>query len=66
MALNPRELATILAALRWWQGCIVAGKDMHDEMDIAEDGGTLVALSVFEIDKLCERLNYEKFIVKKS
>ena len=54
--LSRRELATLLAALRYWQ------------QDLAkhEDGGPIIAdhfdsqttpLSVEEIDDLCERLN---------
>jgi len=50
-----RELATILAALRYWQreGWASSGA----EIDISTDGGTLEPLSRAEIDALCERLN---------
>lgn len=52
---NPRELATVLAALRYWQreGLMSAGH----EQDVATDGGTLQPLSADEIDTLCEELN---------
>lgn len=57
---NDRERDTIVAALRFWQ------RDMKrpwrqggDEIDLAENGrkGEKAALSVAEIDALCERLN---------
>ena len=53
--LSDRELATILAALRFWQ--------RHEKMDadpcndVASDGGRLQPLCDDEIDRLCERLN---------
>jgi hypothetical protein len=52
-----RELATILAALRYWQreGLSSAGH----EQDIASNGYRFEALSEQEIDTLCERLNFE-------
>ncbi len=66
-ALSARELATILAALRWWQRSIVTGKEMNEEMDIAEDGGAFARLSIIEINKLCEGLNCgEKSAAKNS
>lgn len=51
-ALDDRETATILAALRYWQreGCMSAGP----EQDIAPDDPMTEA----EIDDLCERLNF--------
>lgn len=53
--LNDRELAMILAALRYWQRCgEFAGDDIED---IATCGGTDVELDNGEIDALCERLN---------
>lgn len=50
-----RELATVLAALRYWQreGLMSSGV----EHDIADDGGIWKPLGVEEIDDLCERLN---------
>lgn len=50
---NQRELATVLAALRFWQRRC----DPRDpEMEIATDGD-IEALSDSEIDTLCERIN---------
>lgn len=53
--LGARELATVLAALRYWrrEGLMSAGH----EIDIATDGGELEPLNESEIDALCERLN---------
>ena len=53
--MNKRELATVLAALRYWQreGLISGGH----EQDIASDGETIKPLSAEEIDALCEELN---------
>jgi hypothetical protein len=57
-ALDRRELATVLAALRFWQreGRMSAG----GEHDIAADGGQVAPLKPAEIDALCERLNVGK------
>ena len=54
-ALDSRELATVLAALRYWQreGLMSAGV----EHDIATDGDHVAPLAAAEIDTLCERLN---------
>lgn len=54
--LSDREHATVLAALR----CYQAEDDGHGNAelhDIATNSGTLDALSITEIDALCERLN---------
>lgn len=53
--LTARELATVLAGLRYWQreGLTSCG----GEHDIATDGGALAPLGSAEIDLLCERLN---------
>lgn len=53
---NTRELATVLASLRYWQreGLL---SERH-ELNIATKGGELSSLSVDEIDSLCERLNF--------
>lgn len=56
-ALSERELATVLAALRYWQREGV-GFD-HTEDDIALGGGKFDSLNAQEIDGLCERLNSE-------
>lgn len=53
--LTNRQLATVLAALRWFQRTDSA--ETSAENDIATNGGTLDALSIDEIDDLCERLN---------
>jgi hypothetical protein len=53
MKLTTRELATVLAALRYWQREGLA----IDDHDIATDGGNLKELDAEEIDDLCERLN---------
>lgn len=54
-ALNLAELATVLAALRYWQreGLMSAGC----EQDIASDGGRFEPLTEGQIEALCERLN---------
>lgn len=51
--LDPRQLDTILAALRYWQR-EGQGSSGH-ERDIAEEHGD--ALNANEIDELCERIN---------
>lgn len=55
MNLNAREMATVLAALRYWarEGL---GSGGH-ERDIATDGDLLEPLTGEEIAALCERLN---------
>ena len=58
--LERRELATILAALRFHQDeNLASGRKIADACiaDIASDGGTLTPLSAAEIDTLCRRLN---------
>jgi hypothetical protein len=55
-ALNERELATVLAALRSYQES-GAGAQEDRFRDIASDLGRFRPLSVREIDRLCERLN---------
>lgn len=52
---GDRELATILAGLRYWQR--EGWRSVGHEHDVASNGGTLVPLSDTEIDLLCERLN---------
>ena len=54
-AIDERELATILAALRYWQreGLMSFGH----EQDIATDGDSINALNAEDIDALCESLN---------
>lgn len=53
--LNRAELATVLAALRYWQR-----EGLHSggaEHDIAEDGGDVDPLDAEDIDELCGRIN---------
>ena len=52
VAVDDRELATILAGLRFHQAENLAGN-----AEIATSCGTLEPLSAAEIDQLCERLN---------
>lgn len=53
--ITPRDLATVLAALRYWQQDLAendgAGPISPDHFDDCEP------LTVEEIDDLCERLN---------
>lgn len=61
-ALTPRQHATVLAALRFWQGvrkhddCIdqAEADSLHE---IATSHGTLPFMDEAEIDQLCEELN---------
>ena len=67
MKLTNQELATVLAALRFWQRhgpkhensffdrIDQTEQDFLDE--IRTDGGAFEDLSIEEIDDLCERLN---------
>jgi hypothetical protein len=55
-SLTPRELATILAALRLWQEQEAPPSRQYD---IATDCGEFEPLGSDEIDALCERLNAE-------
>ena len=62
MALTKRVLATVLAALRYYQQGLgqLGGMPPADVADIATDGGTCRAMDVEAIDTLCERLNTEE------
>ena len=56
---DRRELATILAALRFHQDeNLQGGGEIPDVAirDIADDGGTLVPMQFDEIDQLCQRI----------
>lgn len=68
--IDERELGTILAALRHWQEAseewslvmaeeILTG-DKGGLLDIATDGGRFSALTLDEVDALCERINSEQ------
>lgn len=50
-----RKLATILAALRYWQRTVPLHARLEDQ--IATDGGTCDPLDDREIDQLCEEMN---------
>ena len=58
MKLGVRETATVLAALREWQG-ILKGSEPEEGWidDIASAGGTVTPLTADEIDELCLKLN---------
>ena len=58
--MNEVELATVLAALRYYQKGLETngGSPPCDVDEVATDGGTLDALSTYEIEDLCERLNF--------
>ena len=59
--LTERELATILAALREWQGILAGTEPAEEEINaIASDHGRFAPLTPEEIDDLCERLNCEE------
>ena len=60
-ALTPRELATVLAALRSYQA-VHCNPTVYDDFtaeirDVATDSGTISPLTVEEIDTLYGRLN---------
>lgn len=59
MNLNNRELATLLAALRYWQRKVgnVPGREWIRALPEAEIFGDETPLDEEEIDALCERLN---------
>ena len=60
LRINRRELATILAALRFHQNENLQGSpDIPDQFiqEIATDGGLLKPLDFQEVSNLCERLN---------
>ena len=55
--MNERELATVLAALRYWQRNIIPSRVDSDIHDMATGNQRLEPLSDDEIDELCEQLN---------
>jgi len=55
--MNRRELATVLAALRYWQRKNPGILDTEEYFEIASDGLEIDPLTMDEIDGLCERLN---------
>jgi len=54
---TDRELATVLAALRYWQHDLA-----ENDGPISEHFAQETPLSVEEIDDLCERLNLDSTI----
>jgi hypothetical protein len=64
VALSPRQLAAILAALRYYQNDL-DGSALSSDVDaagelneIATDGGSFTGLDSSEVDGLCEELNH--------
>jgi hypothetical protein len=60
LVVDGRELATILAALRFHQDeNLRAGPEILDRaiLDIATDSGSLKPLNFKDVDRLCERIN---------
>jgi hypothetical protein len=57
LSVTPREFATILAALRYWQANDRSTASEAAEYDIASDAGQFEPLDNDEIDALCEQLN---------
>ncbi len=57
LPLDQRELATVLAALRYWQK-MEAYRPLELEA-IATDSESFAPLNGDEIDRLCERINIE-------
>ena len=53
--LNPRQLGTLLAALRLWQR--LGERHGGPELAIATDEGSFAPLAADEIDTLCEQIN---------
>ena len=54
---TDRELATLLAALRTWQGT-VAEKHAQELVSPSHFEDGISPLTAEEIDELCERLNF--------
>jgi hypothetical protein len=57
LSISSRELATILAALRYWQANDRNAATKAPEHDIASNSGEFEPLGNDEIDALCEQLN---------
>jgi hypothetical protein len=53
--LTGRDLATVLASLRWWQRNLAGNEGQVPICEHFDDKTT--PLTVDEIDELCERLN---------
>ena len=63
-SLHPDELATVLAALRWYQreGLGDPAKRPTEIHEIATNNGEGISLDDIAIDKLCEELNTAKYV----
>ena len=63
--LDQRELATVLAALRYWRHRHLREFPDNDERalleEIATDAGTVESLTTEETEQLCRRLNANTF-----
>lgn len=59
MDFTPAQLATMLAALRYYQQQGMCDEDNRppEIEDIATDGGSVAALDEDEVDDLCQQLN---------
>ena len=57
LSITSRELATILAALRYWQANDLSAATEAPEHDVASNSGEFEPLGNDEIDTLCEQLN---------
>ena len=56
--LTDREVSTILAALRYWQGAVNGMLPQPPAIvELASDGGRYPSLTGVEIDELCEQIN---------
>lgn len=55
---DEREIATILAALRYWQQNILDRGLYPENVSSHFDGGRIDPLESEEVDELCERLNF--------
>ena len=56
--LTDREISTILAALRYWQGAVNGMLPQPPALvELASDGGRYPSLTGAEIDELCEQIN---------
>jgi len=63
MELDHRQLATVLAALRYWQQSVAVFNQLHD---IVTYGDQINPLADDEIDALCEGLNASNLLDEKQ
>lgn len=57
MELTPKELATILAALRHWQATVIADANLRIVKEEHLHFTDIDPMNDVEVDDLCERLN---------